>query len=78
MSTDHDGAARAARARDRTARMVIRKGTVGDDVDLAPVREAAGVALAVELSRVAWSLSGRPLPGPRQKPVTVTFERRIR
>jgi hypothetical protein len=56
--------------------MVITRGRLGDDVDLVPVRGGEAVALAARLSAAAWSISGRPLPGPRRKPVVVQFKRR--
>ena len=73
-----DEAARRERARARAARMVIRKGRVGDSVDVVPVSGAEGMALTAELSRIAWTLSGRALPSARSKPVQVTFVRRAR
>lgn len=71
-------AARAARARQRSARMVIHKTRLGEDVHATTVRGAAAVALAAELSAVAWTLSGRTLPPPRRRPMPIVFERRER
>ena len=68
--------ARAARAEARRSRMVIVKARLGDEVDACPVSGADGVALVARLSAMAWTISGRPLPGPRERPVEVVFTRR--
>ncbi len=55
--------------------MVIARGRLGDDVDLVPICGADAFALAVRISEAAWSMAGRALPGPRQRPVVVVLKR---
>src|SRR5262245_24288065 len=55
--------ARRQRAADRQASVTVRRVKIGaDDTDLQMVRGEAGISLAAQLSRTAWSLTRRPLP----------------
>jgi len=43
--------------------MIIRKTHLGEtDVDIDPIRGAAAISLAAQLSRYSWSLSGGAMP----------------
>jgi hypothetical protein len=54
--------ARRVRAAARRARISIRRAALGDDVDVQAIGGREAIALAAELSRAAWALSGRPFP----------------
>lgn len=56
--------------------MVITRGHLGDDFDPCPVHGEAAMALVANVSAAAWSISGRPLPPPRSRPVVVELRPR--
>ena len=60
---DEDVDARRQRARERRERItLVRVGHGQIDPDEAPIRGEAGIELAARLTRIAWELSGLPLP----------------
>ena len=54
--------ARRQRAAARRLIVTLRRSALGDDADSLPIRGAAAISLVAQLTRVAWSLSGRPFP----------------
>lgn len=76
MDDDAARAARQERAQARTARMLITRSSRDAEVAPTPVYGAEGIALAAQLSRMAWSMSGGALPANRTRPVLVSFRPR--
>ncbi len=70
---DDDAGARRRRAEARRARMTIRRTTIDDDSDPHPVYGAEAISLTTQLSRMAWSLSGRPFPQYTRAEMPVRF-----
>jgi hypothetical protein len=73
-----DDRARAVRAQKRVGTMQLRLTPQhpGQEHDFSPVSGAEAVALAVELSRTAWTLAGRPLPTYRREDIPIRLSRR--
>lgn len=70
--------------RARAERAQARAGTIhprlmpqhpGREHDFSPVSGAAAIALAVELSRTAWTLAGRSLPDYRREDIPIRLSR---
>lgn len=68
--------ARRARARARRQRMTVLFAPADATDDAAPLRGAEAMAHAVELSRMAWLLSGRPLPEYSRADMPIRFVER--
>ena len=76
MTDDHR--ARAERAAIRASSMHVRlmPQHPGQETDFSPVSGAEAVALAVELSRTAWTLAGNTLPSYRRENIPIRLFRR--
>jgi hypothetical protein len=54
---------RRKRAEARKERAILHKTTLGSqERDLSPVKGAEGIALALQLTRESYALSGQPIP----------------
>jgi len=56
--------------------MVLRRGRLGDEVDLSPVYGVDAIALATRLSAESWAMSGLPDPVLARRDLPVRFVRR--
>jgi hypothetical protein len=75
MDDDDRARAERAQARARTIHLRLMAQHPGREHDFSPVFGAEAVALAVELSRTAWTLAGRPLPNYRREDIPIRLSR---
>jgi hypothetical protein len=68
--------ARLERAAARRGRITLRRTTLGAADDEPRVHGAEAIALLADLSRAAWSMSGRPLPDASSR-LCVAFVPRV-
>jgi hypothetical protein len=78
IGMNEDDRARSKRAVQRSATMQVRltQQHPGREHDFSPVSGAPAVALAVELSRVAWTLAGNALPSYSRETMPISVSRR--
>lgn len=76
MNNDDRGRAERAQKRAATMHLRLTPQHPGREHDFSPVSGAEAVALAVELSRAAWTLAGRSLPSYRREEIPICLSRR--
>lgn len=76
MNDDDRDRAERAQQRAGTMRLRLMSQHPGREHDFSPVSGAEAVALAAELSRMAWTLTGGSLPSYRREEIPIRFSRR--